>query len=588
VRTSLRDGKDQYYVLRQSDARVDWQAFGRPVDLDWFPDAPVPAGTPWLQPCFLGLMQGDHNAADVAEAVGREILVGSGAFPCQELMPASRGPPFREEVGAKSDFISDLFIDDAGVISLAHPSVRTPGAARVAAAEAALTRAGIIVHEDKGHDDATDEAVWDAGFYSHIVSDERTRLRGLVDLTWVAAFCRAVAPKVIETLIGYWSHACLFRRPAFSVLQEAYVFARTASTQPVALPPAVRSELLALACLAPLIATNLRAPVSDTVVATDAATGSRGTGARASAVTASVPGQVARRLFAGADFRGHDAQLVDRAALADAPDVPPPTTDARLAAELAEWPWRVRAAYDVVPDHINILELAALVGFVTRRCRSASNFHQRIVAFLDNQAACGAVAKGRSSSRRMNRLLRRLAAHLFAADVYLAPRYLASDVNPADPPSRRWSLRAWQVRKRRAGRVFDSTLGYPGEGPPRRSFSARAAERPDVRLIEGGVRPTTTSTRAVASIGFDTFLAVTGRPSASDLASDLRAFDVAMVAYLQELWRTGAPQSIARTVAQWGRARSLSTFRATACLARDVPCRLELGSSPASSDNRSR
>ena len=152
-------------------------------------------------------MQGDHNAADVAEAVGREILVGSGAFPCQELMPASRGPPFREEVGSKSDFISDLFIDDADVISLAHPSVCTPGAARVAAAEAALTRAGIIVHEDKGHDDATDEAVWGAGFCSHIVSDERTRLRGLVDLTWVAAFCRAVAPKVIETLIGYWSHA---------------------------------------------------------------------------------------------------------------------------------------------------------------------------------------------------------------------------------------------------------------------------------------------------------------------------------------------------------------------------------------------
>ena len=49
VRTSLRDGKDQYYVLRQSDTRVDWQAFGRPVDLGWLPDAPVPADTPWLQ-----------------------------------------------------------------------------------------------------------------------------------------------------------------------------------------------------------------------------------------------------------------------------------------------------------------------------------------------------------------------------------------------------------------------------------------------------------------------------------------------------------------------------------------------------------
>ena len=34
IRTSLRDGKDQYYVLYPGDARVDWQAFGQPVDPD--------------------------------------------------------------------------------------------------------------------------------------------------------------------------------------------------------------------------------------------------------------------------------------------------------------------------------------------------------------------------------------------------------------------------------------------------------------------------------------------------------------------------------------------------------------------------
>ena len=57
---------------------------------------------------MLCLTRGGDGAADVAEAVGREILVGSGALPSQELMHASRGPPFREEVGSKSDFISDL------------------------------------------------------------------------------------------------------------------------------------------------------------------------------------------------------------------------------------------------------------------------------------------------------------------------------------------------------------------------------------------------------------------------------------------------------------------------------------------------
>ena len=92
IRTSLRDGKDQCYVLRPNDARIEWQAFGQPVENDWFPDAAIP-GAPYLQPCFLGLMQGDHNAADIAEAVGRAILCDSGAFPVDDLMPAGRRPP---------------------------------------------------------------------------------------------------------------------------------------------------------------------------------------------------------------------------------------------------------------------------------------------------------------------------------------------------------------------------------------------------------------------------------------------------------------------------------------------------------------
>ena len=51
IRTSLRDGKDHYNILRQADGRIPWQAFGQPVDNDWFPEEPaVRNGAPWLQP----------------------------------------------------------------------------------------------------------------------------------------------------------------------------------------------------------------------------------------------------------------------------------------------------------------------------------------------------------------------------------------------------------------------------------------------------------------------------------------------------------------------------------------------------------
>ena len=73
IRTSLRDGKDQYYVMDPGDARIGWQAFGHPVDPDWFPDVDLP-GAPFLQLCFRGLIQGDHNATDIAEACAARAL----------------------------------------------------------------------------------------------------------------------------------------------------------------------------------------------------------------------------------------------------------------------------------------------------------------------------------------------------------------------------------------------------------------------------------------------------------------------------------------------------------------------------------
>ena len=51
------------------------------------------------------------------------------------------------------------------------------------------------------------------------------------------------------------------------------------------------------------------------------------------------------------------------------------------------------------------------------------------------------------------------AAFLLAADVYLAPKYIPSAVNPADPPSRRRSLRAWLARMRAA--VVELDLDSP-------------------------------------------------------------------------------------------------------------------------------
>ena len=145
-------------------------------------------------------------------------------------------------------------------------------------------------------------------------------------------------------------------------------------TRPASLlPRSVRDELLALACLAPLLYSDLRAPVSTTVVATDA------TPTRGAAASAVAPLLTARHLFAGAEFHGADARLVDRVDLPD--EDAAPSADPALAAAFAARPWwQVCAAYGKEVDHINAQELRALVGLITRRCRSSANFKQRVVA----------------------------------------------------------------------------------------------------------------------------------------------------------------------------------------------------------------
>ena len=55
---------------------------------------------------------------------------------------------------------------------------------------------------------------------------------------------------------------------------------------------------------------------------------------------------------------------------------------------------------------------------------------------LDSMAALGVISKGRSSSPPLLRLARQLAAYCISFGFLLYPRYIPSEINPADGPSR--------------------------------------------------------------------------------------------------------------------------------------------------------
>ena len=97
---------------------------------------------------------------------------------------------------------------------------------------------------------------------------------------------------------------------------------------------------------------------------------------------------------------------------------------------ILSFPWKRPGA------HINELELRALFSLLRGLSRSSNNIGMRFAVLVDSLVVLEIAAKGRSSSHRLNPVLRRLNAHVLASGFYVFFGYVASHANPADAPSR--------------------------------------------------------------------------------------------------------------------------------------------------------
>ena len=87
-------------------------------------------------------------------------------------------------------------------------------------------------------------------------------------------------------------------------------------------------------------------------------------------------------------------------------------------------------------EPIAVLEGRVLVWLGQHLARSTKNHDRKHLVLTDSMTATLAWAKGRSSAKGMNRICRQLAALEFATGAQLVPRWVPSEVNPADPPSK--------------------------------------------------------------------------------------------------------------------------------------------------------
>eukprot|EP00438_Fugacium_kawagutii_P016319 Skav222801 [mRNA] locus=scaffold1419:399983:408357:+ [translate_table: standard] len=113
------------------------------------------------------------------------------------------------------------------------------------------------------------------------------------------------------------------------------------------------------------------------------------------------------------EYRGSDVRL-------DIGTMYRPEAFPRATVNPHKWEWHIAHSYEFQPgQHINVLELCAVNHTFEWRLRRSTFGDCRALHLSDSQVVLGVIVKGRSSSRQLNRLLRRLAALLVAGGVQL-------------------------------------------------------------------------------------------------------------------------------------------------------------------------
>ena len=134
---------------------------------------------------------------------------------------------------------------------------------------------------------------------------------------------------------------------------------------------------------------------------------------------------LARTNFTGSDVRVVTGQLIN------------PKAFPRQSISAGWWLWK--DGFKVrwpKPQHINQLELKALMLSIMRGIRSEKWSQRRIFHLSDSYVTISVVSKGRSSSIMLNRLLKVLNAHLLVHGIFLVLAHVESTENPTDAASR--------------------------------------------------------------------------------------------------------------------------------------------------------
>ena len=131
-------------------------------------------------------------------------------------------------------------------------------------------------------------------------------------------------------------------------------------------------------------------------------------------------------------------------------DVPVRYHRLRASVPAKLWRWRTISGWKWQgnPEHINVLELRAVLTTIKWRVEHLEQVDLRCVHLVDSLVVLHALTRGRSSSRKMRRTLMRVCSYLLASGLSPLWGYVDTKQNPADRPSRHHVKKRWLKKVR--------------------------------------------------------------------------------------------------------------------------------------------
>ena len=450
------DLKDAFYHFELPESLRQFFGMRRvtagDVGVDNIGGRPVPSSA-FIHPRLRALPMGWSHALWFCQMIHQRIVQSIGAGPHNRL---------EDKTAAPSGHCLHLeYVDNFVVLGTSSGDVTALSESGVSA----LRDAGFVVHEEETSHDSIKILGWE---FKHTRMKPKSSRVWRVRLAMQQLLKTGVASgRQLEKVLGHANFIALGRREALSIFGETYTFIQRHYHVPHRLWRSVRRELQVWVGVSPLIWRDLALPWSSEVLAVDASTWGLG----ATSTTEFEPAELQqlgkfseRWRFDSVEFKhprasafgldvnsdGNEADVqqwaassVEASSVGDR--VPIHVVEQKQSDEVfqqtpfsavqKEWHVCGRFCWKRA-EPIPVLEGRAALFAVKHKLRSADGFHRRHLFLSDSISAVCSIDKGRGGSFKMRRVTQQLGALFMVSGSTGHFRWVPSEWNPADGPSR--------------------------------------------------------------------------------------------------------------------------------------------------------